>query len=342
MSEQRIQAPQRRQGVEILRLVAACGVVLIHFWPRALSSPHPTIDALVIGTSRFAVPFFFTASAYFLRHRLDSLADGWRFASKWIRILLLWHGIHAIWFTILYLARTPDPFHHTPPWLMHLASWDALFEGVAWPLWYLHSLVLCALLTSAIPPRWRIPLLLPAGMALYAMALLWEPWRQVAPTWMPHTPLFINPRGFLFTALLPFSLGLNASRVPNANFARGMILVGLLIQTTEILHLAPARQGQPHEFFLGSVILGASLFWSGLHWNPRWAGEIAWGAASLPMYLIQLIGFSILFRIFGWPLAQAFGTGWTSDVGAICLALPVYAILCHFLASTKAWNRHLC
>jgi hypothetical protein len=171
------------------------------------------------------------------------------------------------------------------------------------------------------------------------MALLWEPWRQLAPAWMPPTPLYINPRNFLFTALLPFSLGLSTAWAPKAIFAGGLVLIGLLIQTVEILLLPTSPYGQPCEYFLGSAILGAALFWSGLHWNPRWAGNIPWGAASLPMYLLQLILFSVMLRFFEWPLAHAIHSVWNANVGAICFALPLYAFLCMKLARTNLWRR---
>lgn len=329
----------RKQGVEILRLVAAFGVVVIHFWPHGADSPHPLLDSLVVGSSRFAVPFFFTASAYFLRRRLASPSEGWAFAWKWIRILFLVHVAHALWFTLLHVARTPDPFHHIPAWALHLATWDGLMEGVAWPLWYLHSLVACALLASAIPARWRARALLPLGAALFAMALLWGPWKEWAPAWAPsHTPLYINPRGFLFTALLPFALGLCVEPTPRRSPALVLALLGLAVQTAEILAF-PAAPGQPHEYFLGSVLLGASLFWFGLDWEPSWSKGVAWGAASLPMYILQLIVFSTLLRFVAWPLVRLFGAGWATDALALSLGILPYALLCHFLASTKAWNR---
>jgi peptidoglycan/LPS O-acetylase OafA/YrhL len=339
MSDARPSAAPRRQGVELIRLMAACGVVLIHFWPRQGASPFPMLDALVVGTSRFAVPFFFAASAYFLRDRLESFADGWRFARKWIRVLVLWHVVHAVWFTALHVARTSDPFHHIPVWLEYLASWNALFEGVAWPLWYLHSLVFCVLLASALPRRWRSRLLLPLGATLYAAALLWGSWSHLAPTWMPPTPFYINPRGFLFSALLPFALGLCIANPPRRPLAFALVLVGLLVQTTEILWIPPAPPGLPHEYYLGSALLGPALLWLGLDWAPRWSGDIAWGAASLPMYLLQLIVFSVLCRGFEWPLARLLDSGWASGVGAICIALPLYAWACHHVSRNNLWRK---
>lgn len=339
MSEPQPPAPRRRQGVELLRLMAACGVVLIHFWPRLASSPHPELDALVVGSSRFAVPFFFAASAYFLRDRLGSFADGWRFARKWIRVLVVWHAIHAVWFTLLHLARTPDPFHHLPVWVRYVASWNGWFEGVAWPLWYLHSLVLCVLFASALPARWRTRLLIPIGVALYGMALLWGPWSHLAPPWMPHTPLYINPRGFLFSALLPFSLGLCVAAPPGRGLAVALVLVGLLIQTMEILWLPAAQQGLPHEYYLGSALLGPALLWLALRWNPRWAGDVAWGAASLPMYLLQFIVFSALQRAVEWPLANLFGASWGTEVASICIGLPLYMAICHHISGNNLWRK---
>lgn len=330
---------QRLQSVEFLRLLAAFGVVTIHFWPRLEPSPHPLLDLLAVGSFRFAVPFFFVASGFFLRDRLGTLADGAAFAWRWFRILLGWHAIHAVWFTILHFTRYPDPWSRPPMWVQHLATWDALLEGVAWPLWYLHSLVLCALLASITPKTWRA--WLPAlGAAFFLLGLAWGPWSLWRPDWMPPTPgVVINVRGFLFSGLLPFALGLSWTALPKRWSASVLVLLGLVLQTAEILATRTVFDRAVHqEFFLGSAILGVGLFRLALVWNPSVLGTHRWGTASLPMYLAQLVLFSIMSKILETVTAP-FLDPWSSSVASLCLALPLYALACHRIGLAPWWRR---
>ncbi len=330
---------QRLQSVELLRLLSAFGVVIIHFWPRLEPSPQPLLDLLVVGSSRFAVPFFFVASGFFLRDRLGTLADGGAFAWRWIRILLAWHAIHAIWFTILHFTRYPDPWSRPPMWVQHLATWDAILEGVAWPLWYLHSLVLCALLASATPKAARA--WLPAlGAVFFLLGLAWGPWAIWRPDWMPPTPgIAINVRGFLFSGLLPFALGLSWATHPKRWSASAMVVSGLILQTIEIVATRTVFDHAVHqEFFLGSALLGVGLFRLALVWNPPILDRCRWGSASLPMYLAQLILFSLMSKPFE-TLTAPFLDPWSSSVVSLCLALPVYALVCHRIGLTTWWRR---
>jgi peptidoglycan/LPS O-acetylase OafA/YrhL len=330
---------ERMAGIEILRLFAACAVVVIHFWPRSEGSG--TLDAIVVGTCRFAVPFFFATSAYFLKGKLNSLSDGLAFARRWIPILVLWHAVHAAWFTAIHFAKMPDPYQHLPMWLMRLFSVDTLFEGVAWPLWYLHSLVLCVLLASAIPLRYRTRFLLPFGLLLYGLALTWDPWRGMMPQWWPHPPFYIKAREFLFSATLPFAAGLATTRLPKHLSIATLLVCGLVLQTVEIM-LSPTNPwGEPHDFFLGSVLVGVGLFWAGLSWQVRSDFLARWGAASLPMYILQLILFSMIRGALSLPLTKLGLDTRPASIIALLVGLIPYGYLCLRISENQFWKRHL-
>lgn len=328
----------RQGGVEVARFVAACAVVLIHFWPRRTGGPSGFLEPLVVGTCRFAVPFFFAASGHFLRGRLPDEASAGRFAWKWAKILLFWHAVHAVWFTGLHLARDPDPFHHLPMWVSRIPSPDILLEGVAWPLWYLHSLVLCALLAAWRPLRERPSILLWLGGALYLFAMTCGPWRSSMPSWWPYRPLGIQAREFLFTGLLPFAAGYVVRSRPSASTAAWIALAGLGLQTVEILRFPCTSWGELHEFYLGSVVAGVFLFWASLGWDPpRRLASL--GAASLPMYVLQLIVFAVVRTAIQTGLRFAGMDPTAAGLVSIGLALPLYAALCLRLSRTRAWTR---
>lgn len=327
----------RKDGVETFRFLAAVAVLLIHFWPRLGGSPHPLIDALVVGTSRFAVPFFFAASGYFLAAKLDSLSDGLRFAWRWIRILLFWHGLHALWFTVLHFVRAPDPWHTMPAFVPYVLSWNGLLEGVGWHLWYLHSLVLCVVLAASIPKSVRVPVLLWLGASLFLLALAWGPWRELLGDFAPSRPLRINPRGFLYTALLPFAWGLARPRFDSIAMSIGLVGSGLALQTFEIL-VSRDAPGSPQEYFLGSVIVGVGLLGLGMGWSA--GGRLgAWGKASLPMYLAQFMVFSPLAKGAEAVLAPWIADPWTREMAGVLATIPAYAWICAKVADLPLWKR---
>lgn len=328
----------RREGIEWMRFVAAVAVVFIHFWPRLGSSAHATLDALVVGTSRFAVPFFFIVSGFFLSTRITRFGSGMDFARKWVPILVGWHLIHALWFTILHLARSPEPWSTPPDWVPRLMSWNGLMEGVGWHLWYLHSLVFCVLAVSLVPLRWRRPwVLLPCGAGLFALALAWGPWHALFPTVVQPAWLPVNPRGFLFTAFLPFLLGWFLPSGPSKAFTWFLIATGGGLQTLEILQLGNLPE-VPQEYFLGSVMLGCGLVRAALDWSPG-AGWARWGAASLPMYLAQFVLFSPMAKVVELGLGRWITDPWTLGVSGLLVALPLYAWVCLWIANTPLWRK---
>jgi len=327
----------RKDGVEAFRFLAAVAVLLIHFWPRLDGSPHPLLDALVVGSSRFAVPFFFAASGYFLAAKLDSLSDGLRFAWRWIRILLCWHVLHALWFTALHVARAPDPWHTLPPFVPYVLSWNGLLEGVGWHLWYLHSLVLCVVLSAAIPKSVRVPVLLWLGSLLFLLALAWGPWRDLLGGFAPARPLRINPRGFLYTALLPFAWGLARPRFDSIGMPVALVLSGAALQTFEIL-ASRGTAGSPQEYFLGSVLVGVGCLGIGL--NRSFGTAMArWGRASLPMYLAQFMVFSPIAKGAETALSPWISDPWFREVVGVAVSIPAYAWICAKLADHPVWKR---
>ena len=330
--------PARREGIELMRFVAAVAVVFIHFWPRLGSSPHATLDALVVGTSRFAVPFFFVVSGHFLSRKIAHLGSGLDFARKWVPILVGWHAIHALWFTVLHLARSPQPWSTVPDWVPRLISWNGLLEGVGWHLWYLHSLVFSVLAVAILPSRWRRPgVLLPFAGGLFALALAWGPWHALVPTVVQPAWIPVNPRGFLFTAFLPFLLGWFLPSVPSKAFTWFLIATGAGVQTLEILRLGDVH-GAPPEYFAGSVLLGWGLVRAALDWNPG-AGWARWGAASLPMYLAQFVLFSPMAKAIELCLDRWIVDPWVLGVVGLLGALPLYAGACLWIANTPFWRR---
>ena len=323
--------PSRVPAVDALRLVAAAAVVLIHFWPRATSGVRGSVGIWVCGIGRFAVPFFFAASGHFLSKRLGSIRGAAGPAWKWFRIVVLWQCIHVAWFYLVDAVQGHSaPF---PDWLRRNLGWNGLFEGPAWPLWYLHSLVFTLLATGILSGRLR-PLAWALAAAMFSWALLAGPWHSVLP--MVPWPFSFNPRGFLFTSWLPFLWGAAAPARPRAKTGMAITVAGFVVLAGEIL-LLPADPSFPPDFLLGGMIAGVGLFHLALAQQGRKFPFAGWAAAALPMYLTQLMLYTALRKAVKWPFAGF--DPWSGQAVATVLALVPFALGCLWLSRTGVWRR---
>ena len=110
-------------GLDAVRFAAACAVVAIHSF---MEYEHALDSYVIRMLTRWAVPFFFTISGYFMKEELKS------FARYWLGIL----GQYVVW-TVFYALMD------------HLDIWSVrnflsgLRSGIIMPFWYFPSLLLC-------------------------------------------------------------------------------------------------------------------------------------------------------------------------------------------------------
>lgn len=183
----------RNVAIDACRLLAFCGVVFIH-------NIQDSATLAVAEVGRFAVPFFFLVSGYFLP--ADYAASPgrtiWRITRRVGPVLVFWLGLYAL------VAPWLHPWRPRAPLLI-----DLLFYGGPGPhLWFLSSLLFCvaSLTVSRRFMNWPAVLVLAAGLYLFDLAM--GPYRPFVATLLPAGDwpgMAWNPRagpffGFLFVA----------------------------------------------------------------------------------------------------------------------------------------------
>ncbi len=110
-------------GVDVVRFIAAVCVVAIHSF---MEYEHFTDAYTVRILTRWAVPFFFVVTGYFLKEDIKG------FIRFFVRIF-----VEYVFFTILYALLCHEDIWS--PWRF----FSALRSGIIMPFWYFPTLLLC-------------------------------------------------------------------------------------------------------------------------------------------------------------------------------------------------------
>ncbi|MGH8161076.1 MAG: acyltransferase [Gammaproteobacteria bacterium] len=175
-------AEARNSTVDLFRVFAIFGVIVVHTSPIATDafngSANHLANAVISGSGRLAVPFFFVVSGYFFGRKIrggtEPLGLFTRYAKRLFRIWVLW--------SLIYLAiplRIGQWFHDGyGPAVIHqfenMAAHPLLpfWVGGEGHLWFLMALIM-ALGIAAVCERLRArPLFYALAVALYVFGLV--------------------------------------------------------------------------------------------------------------------------------------------------------------------------
>jgi surface polysaccharide O-acyltransferase-like enzyme len=331
----------RISSIECGRVVAILAVMVIHISP--FSNPFDpsvwnwTVDIYVAGflnqITRFAVPFFFLCSGYFLQPKLSSappMPVAWRYCRPLLILWLLWSLLYAL-----------IPFDPVGAWQQgYLASmafqWQLLLSdplnqwwvGGMVHLWFLPALML-AVLMLALCQQWRKPgLALALGATLYLLALLGGSYAKplLGAEWALMT------RNGPFFSLLFVALGFMIRQrqwTMTSSMAMRLMLVGMLVYLLEglILHQWWQIPFGRHDFLLATIPWAVGLFcW--LLANPH-LGRGSWLERQSPKVL-GLYCLHMLLVIWLFPLSMKWmSPGWEiiKPLVLFLSSLLVYAVL---------------
>ena len=82
-------------GIDITKLIASALVLMSH--TRIITSYSPTIDSYFINSIfRWAVPFFFMASGYFMPQNIKSII---KYSFRIFRLYFIWSIFYAMSFS---------------------------------------------------------------------------------------------------------------------------------------------------------------------------------------------------------------------------------------------------
>ena len=163
--------PSRNHWMDATKAFAIFAVILIHTHPfgNFSDSTRTTLEVIINQLSRFAVPFFFLASGYFLHSKIQTANKLCLFFFDRTKYLL---KIYFIW-CLIYIFISFDwnsiaehGYLKMIYWkIMHIAHHPirALFKGTAPHLWFLPSLITSLGVVLAIyhfNKRWILPITL--------------------------------------------------------------------------------------------------------------------------------------------------------------------------------------
>ncbi len=303
----------RNLAVDTMRLIAIFCVICLHTEP--FNPDHlgygwrgwQILYVYITTACRFAVPFFFSISGYYWGRKIRG---GQNPAAVSLAMFQRIGMVFAVWSAFfLGIDGLKPVVARLFPWFPGAQSFAAsslaqpplqlLFEGTAHHLWFLPAL-LCALAVCWFFVAFRQDrLLLPAGIALFVLAVLGRAYAQTA---IGFSPRFFgapfDPRDGPFFSTLFFATGyLLSAHPPRPQWRRwGMFLLaaGFILHRTEIVlihalfHAPPVRVIH-QDFVFGTYAMGLGATMLALA-APSWLSRptlARWGRCTLGIYCIH-------------------------------------------------------
>lgn len=265
----------RVDGIDAMRLVAVIGVILIHL------HHHGALATLIPTAFRFAVPFFFVASGFFIA-RSSGTGSIEKVARRVLPPFLIWAAVYAV---VLGIEKPLDQ-----SWVRYLIG-----GGEGYHLWFLSSIFINSVLILLLRDRISPERMLGLSAGVYILGLLFGPYSQLVG--IPNTYGVWNWRdgpffGFFFMTA-GFVMAVRA-RVPRIAAGVLLFVVGGAMQAIEAKVFMP--DGFPRDQLLGTMLFGIGAFC--IAYNApdgpilRWMATI--GRWSLGVYCIHLLAVELV------------------------------------------------
>ncbi|MCB1784250.1 MAG: acyltransferase family protein, partial [Alphaproteobacteria bacterium] len=248
---------KRISGVDSFRCLAFFAVVALHCLPDGVESA-PSFYNVIDLLCRFAVPFYFVASGYFLAHsRRTAFGDIQKLFLRLFPVFLGWLLFYNFYFVLV--GDWHEPIY---PGLVA----DSLLSGHrGYHLWFLPALGISGVLLILIR-RFHIGFILGLAGLFYLFELAFGPYKDLLG--LPDVPYF---SGLTFKARFgpfmsfPFmTMGYVFAkynvRIPSSH-ALALAGLGLGISFDESWSLAAAGfRDIPLDAFMGTLMIGGCLF----------------------------------------------------------------------------------
>jgi surface polysaccharide O-acyltransferase-like enzyme len=334
----------RLPGVDVLRILAALCVVILHAKPFASVIYSATIyatlrDGLVLF-SRFAVPFFFIAAGYFMSRKLAASDNPLRaitpYAYRLSLLYLLWTGFY-FFFPINWLSLVLDLNFKPIYWEMTHAIMNLfenplifLFKSTSAHLWFLPALTIAACMLALAMKHGKESWFVVYGGLMYSAGMLADAYAKT-PAGLDinnalvlglfYPPLFVGI-GWMFTKFNSHPL----------RYAMALIVAGLLIQLCEAFFLQRIYNTEPVVlgYLAGTVPLSVGMMMAGLSLPASRITSRLGGLAgfALGIYLLHIWVKGLLL-----PL-DSFVGGPVWELGFVLLIFSVSAIFVALLKRT--------
>jgi len=285
---------QRINSIDSLRYIAIFFVILIHCFPAS-----GTLKFVVDELARFAVPYFFIVSGFFLGLKLvktDKNNIYLKFAYHIAKLYLFWTAIyflnpdmkqiHQIGLIASYIYKAKEFFGTG---IVNIFS-----IGISYHFWFFNSLIFTVLFFMIFKLKY-LKWFISISLILYALGVLGGAYS--------HTTIGLhfgfNTRQFIFFSSLPFAVGIYIAscglRISD-RWALAIFLSGLAFHFIEGIALGL----QMNDYVFSTVLMGIGLFFIALN-NRTWLnsarlaslGQLAFGIYAIHVLIAHRLNMII-------------------------------------------------
>ena len=260
---------KRNNSIESMRFIAAFAVILIHyFYPSEKN--FGSLALIINQIARFAVPFFFIVSGYFLAEKLkktDTPIVYWNYIKKVVILYVAWQLIYFINppHGEIYIRGFWTAYNKK----LHLVTnqrWDYIvFKGWSQHLWFFLSLGLTVAVFFLFRLK-RIYVWVIIAAILYIIGALTTSYaksRLGIPVQWLGLPKKFNTNTLIFFSALPFSLGVlwSVKSIRITLLPAILILVaGYALHFTEVWYLGHIKLKQRIDYGFSTFLMGLGVF----------------------------------------------------------------------------------
>lgn len=204
--------PKRKyDAIDLTKLVCSFLIVALHsdlFYDRS-----PVLYSVICsGFARLAVPFFFTASAFFFFQRKPTTEGTKKYCVRLLKLYLCWFIVYLPKTIFDRIISSEFPFPETMFRFVRAFFVSSTFSGS----WFLASCIFCAILFTGLerlPERFRRILTVALSAAVYFVCVFTSGYGALIErlgltgVYKTYTLLFANPYNNLFVGIPYFALG---------------------------------------------------------------------------------------------------------------------------------------
>ncbi|MES1040179.1 acyltransferase [Peribacillus simplex] len=286
---------ERNSAIDFIKFFAILCVVVIHVFPRDSQIGLFILD----NVSRFAVPFFFTASGYLfgkkMIHKRDSFDYFKRYIIKILKLYLCWLFFYMMYDVLILYKVASDVPKEFVQYINHFSFLDLIYYGTGtsgYQLWFLTALIWSVIILFVFLKLKKVKLLLSISLILNLLGLFGQSYSMFY-----EFPL--STRDALFIGLFYTTLGFffaddkffeKSKSITNKTYLL-LIFIFFTFQVVEGYLLDKILSGSHGEYFISTIFLTAYLFLFALN-NKTWGKDLfitKVGGRALGIYIVHVV-----------------------------------------------------